>query len=116
MLNGGPVVWYIKQLHAREDCSLLLTGFQVEDTPGRTLMETGHFMQKGIDLDVKMMVKRLDFSAHIGRSDLYRFIKNLNPQKIFCMHGDNTEDFANELRNKGFDAIAPVANNRIFNF
>jgi len=115
MLNGGPVVWYIKKLFDNRDCSLILTGFQVEDTPGKILLETGKFVTKGVDLEVKMLVKRLDFSAHLGRTELFDFIKKLNPEQIFCMHGDHTPEFAEELNKEGFKVFAPIANNRIFN-
>ncbi|MBU3957670.1 MAG: hypothetical protein KKB25_01205, partial [Nanoarchaeota archaeon] len=46
-------------------------------------------------------------SAHAGRSELLEFINNINPEKVVCMHGDRTKDFAEELKGKGFDAIAP---------
>ncbi|MEM5782013.1 MAG: MBL fold metallo-hydrolase RNA specificity domain-containing protein, partial [Candidatus Aenigmatarchaeota archaeon] len=72
------------------------------------------FVYENLNLDIKMKVKRLDFSAHVGRSDLFKFIEKISPEKIFCIHGDHTEEFASELKEKGFDAVAPVANNRIF--
>ncbi len=116
MLQGGPILYYLRKLHKRENCSLILTGWQLEDTPGRILLETGRYVnpKEGLDFDVKMKVKRLDFSAHAGRSQLFKFIEKANPEKIFCIHGDHTEEFARELRERGFDAVAPVANNRIF--
>ncbi len=115
MLSGGPVMWYISKLFDKQNCSLVLSGFQVEGTPGKTLLETGRYINDGIDVEVNMSVRRLDFSSHIGRTDLFRFINHLNPEKIFCVHGEHTEDFARELKEKGYDAIAPVANDRIFN-
>lgn len=114
MLTGGAVVWYLKRLYERKNCSLLLTGYQLPDTPGKILLESGRFIQKDLNLDVQMFVKRFDFSGHIGRSDLFAFIKKQNPEKIFCIHGDHTEEFAQELRKKGFDAVAPTASNRVF--
>lgn len=114
MLTGGAVVWYLKRLYEDRNASLILTGYQLEHTPGKTLLETGRYIAKGLDLEVRMFVKRLDFSAHVGRSGLFDFVKKLNPEKVFCIHGDHTEEFADELRKEGFDAIAPVANNRIF--
>jgi putative mRNA 3-end processing factor len=114
MLNGGPVVWYLKKLYSDRRSSLVLTGWQLEDTPGKILLETGRFITKDLDLEVKMFVKRLDFSAHAGRSELFEFVEKLSPEKIFCIHGDHTEEFASELREKGFNAVAPLANNRIF--
>ncbi len=115
MLNGGPIVWYLKKLYDDRKGSLIFTGYQTEDTPGKILLETGRYITKETNIEVRMLVKRLDFSAHIGRSELLRFIDKINPKKIFCMHGDHTEEFATELQEKGFDATAPVANNRIFN-
>ena len=114
MLNGGPVVKYIEKLHKNERASLILTGWQIEGTPGRILLETGRFIYENINIEVKMKVKRLDFSAHAGRKSLFEFVKKLNPEKVFCIHGDYTEEFAEELRREGFDATAPIANNRTF--
>ena len=115
MLSGGPVMWYISKLFDKRNCSLTLTGFQVEGTPGKTLLETGRYINESIDVQVDMPVRKLDFSSHLGRGDLFDFIDKLNPEKIFCVHGDHAEDFARELKEKGYDAVAPLANNRIFN-
>jgi len=114
MLTGGAVVWYLKKLHDQQNSSLFLTGFQLEDTPGKNLLETGMFIHKNISLEVNMFVKRFDFSGHVGRTGLFDFIKKINPEKVFCIHGDHTEEFAQELRDKGYNAVAPVANNRTF--
>ena len=114
MLTGGPIVNYIRNFFGNERCSLVLTSFQLEDTPGKKLLETGRFVYQDCDLDMKMMVKRLDFSSHCGRKELFEFVKKINPQKVFCIHGDHTEEFAEELRQQGFDSTAPIANNRIF--
>lgn len=114
MLSGGPIVWYLKKLYKSRDSSLVLVGWQIEGTPGRTLLETGRYITEELNLDVKMFVKRLDFSSHVGRKELFEFIKRVNPEKIFCVHGDHTQEFASELREDGFDAVAPLANNRIF--
>jgi putative mRNA 3-end processing factor len=115
MLTGGAIVFYLKRLYEDKNSSLLLTGYQLPDTPGKNLLETGRYVAKNINLELKMFVKRLDFSAHVGRSGLFDFAKKQNPEKIFCIHGDNTDEFANELREeKGYDAVAPVANNRFF--
>jgi putative mRNA 3-end processing factor len=109
MLSGGPNSFYLKKLHNREDCSLALTGFQVPGTPGSHLLETGRYVNHEIDVKMKMRYKKFDFSSHASRSGLFKLIKKLNPEKIFCIHGDKTEEFANELKeNHGFDAIAPI--------
>ncbi|PIX50660.1 MAG: MBL fold metallo-hydrolase, partial [Candidatus Aenigmarchaeota archaeon CG_4_8_14_3_um_filter_37_24] len=48
MLSGGAVVYYLKKLHGREDCSLALTGFQVPDTEGDRLLKTGRYVHDDV--------------------------------------------------------------------
>lgn len=119
MLSGGPVIYYLQKLYEDRRSSLTLSGFQVPGTPGHMLMETGRLQledrdRKTHELKMKMGVRRLDFSSHIGRKDLFAFIERLNPKKTFCVHGDNTPKFARELRDKGFDATAPLPEKRVF--
>lgn len=107
MLSGGPVIYFLKKLRKREDCSLIFTGFQVPGTPGRHLLETGIYSNENVSFKVKMNIKYLDFSAHSSRSELLELIEHMNPEKIIVMHGDNCEEFAAELEQKGFKATAP---------
>ncbi len=114
MLAGGAIIPYIQKLHKDRNSSLILTGFQVPNTPGHKLLQTGRFIHEEIDVEVEMFIKRFDFSAHGGRKELLGFVKDVNPEKVFCVHGDDTIGFAKELDEKGFDAIAPTVGNRIF--
>ena len=57
---------------------------------------------------------KLDFSSHTGRKDLFKFIDDMKPKKVFCVHGDNTVAFSEELRKKGYDSYAPIEDERIF--
>jgi putative mRNA 3-end processing factor len=114
MLNGGPVVWYLKKLHKDPRNLLVLTGFQVPGTPGHELLESGRFVHEGSDLKLNMRFERLDFSSHLGREELFAFVEQTSPKKVFCIHGDDTLKFAGELCDKGFDAVAPVESNRTF--
>ncbi len=108
MLSGGPIVSYIEKMFNREDSSLSLTGFQVPGTEGERLLKTGKFVNDELNLNVKMSVKRFNFSSHASRTELLKLCKKLNPEKIFCIHGDKTEQFAKELKEVyGFDAISP---------
>jgi len=118
MLNGGPVVWYIQKLYGGPQNALILTGFQVDGSAGRTLLDTGRFIleeeRNKLNLRMRMQVSRMDFSSHCGRKDLLAFVDKVGPRRIFCVHGDDTPAFADELRRKGFDAVAPTASNRTF--
>ncbi|MCD6483413.1 MAG: MBL fold metallo-hydrolase [Candidatus Aenigmarchaeota archaeon] len=107
MLDGGPMVWYMKRLAKNKKNTLILTGYQVEGSAGRMLLETGHYMVEDFDIKPKMNIVYFDFSAHAGRSELLEFIDIINPQKIFVVHGEHTKEFAEELNQLGYDAIAP---------
>jgi putative mRNA 3-end processing factor len=107
MLQGGPAGFYIKKLLDRKDCAMVLTGYQVEGTPGRNLVETGIYSNEGIEARPQFPVHFLDFSAHTDRSHLIQFYRHVNPQKIILVHGDRTVEFAEELKGMGFDAVAP---------
>jgi putative mRNA 3-end processing factor len=107
MLEGGPSVLYVKYLYDNIESSIIFTGFILPRTAGRYLVDTGRFVTEGFDLKIKMGIHTFDFSAHTGRDDLFEFVNNIKPEKVVCIHGDNCERFATELRGRGFDAIAP---------
>ena len=114
MLTGGPVAHYIEKLYDKEACTLMLTGFQVPGTEGALLLKTGRYIHGDLDLKLRMSVRKLDFSSHASRTELFKFVRQVNPEKVFCVHGDNTVRFATELRNDyGFDAVSPK-DERIF--
>ena len=107
MIEGGPSVRYIKYLYDDPSSSVIFSGFLLPNTAGRILADTGRFVTEGFDLKIKMSIHRLDFSAHAGHKELVDFVEKTNPQKVICIHGDNCEWFAKELKEKGFDAVAP---------
>ncbi|MFH1473810.1 MAG: MBL fold metallo-hydrolase [Candidatus Aenigmatarchaeota archaeon] len=107
LLEGGPSVGYVKSLYNSPESSIIFTGFLIPKTAGRYLVDTGRFVTEGFDLKIKMNIQRMDFSAHVGRADLFKFVNNINPEKVMCLHGDYCERFATELRGRGFDTIAP---------
>lgn len=107
MLNGGPISYYIKKLHKREDCSLVMSGFQVEGTVGRVLLDTGRYINEGLNVKPKMPIQFMNLSAHCDRDHIIQFLEKTNPKKVLLIHSDHAEDFAKELKAKGFDAYAP---------
>jgi putative mRNA 3-end processing factor len=108
MLNGGPIGYYVKRLHKRENCKLVITGYQVEGTVGRKLLDTGRYTNEGLDVKPKMGIEQIDFSAHTDHDHLIEFFRKTNPGKIILVHGDRTPEFAQELKGLGFDAYAPA--------
>jgi putative mRNA 3-end processing factor len=107
MMEGGPIIQYMKYLYNNPQSSIIFVGFLIPKTAGRYLLNTGRFVNEDIDLKVKMNIHALDFSAHLGRTDLFKFVQKIDPKKIVCLHGDHCQRFAMELRGRGYDAIAP---------
>jgi len=105
MLEGGPALKYLLSLN--DESEIILTGFQVPGTNGRRLLEEKRIKVDGVVHNVKTPVKYFDLSAHASRSDLLQFVEKASPQKIFCVHGETCDSFAEELRSRGYDAVAP---------
>lgn len=113
MMEGGPAVNYVKYLN--RESKIILSGYCVEGTNGWLLQNKGQLRVDNNVLEVGLPVEYLDFSAHAGRSDLMNLVKEANPEKIVCVHGDKerTEKFATELKGMGYDAVAPKLGDKI---
>ena len=109
MLEGGPVLDYLAEMCQDEKNSILLTGYQAENTNGRLLVEEGTIFLDGWKVKVKANLKHYDFSAHVGQKGLRDFIKMLNPKKVVFVHGD--ENAADEMskwaKQEGYDVSVP---------
>ncbi len=107
MLDGGPVLGYLKRLHRDPRNALFLVGFQVDGSNGRQLLDNGSITLDEKTLRPKLKVKTFDFSSHAGHSDLVRLAKAVKPKTVVLMHGDHREALAEELR-KEFEVILPL--------
>lgn len=111
MLNGGPVLYYLKKIHADPKSKVLLTGYQIEGTNGRRLLEQGYVDADGERVRVSTGVEQYDFSAHAGDAELKDIVSGFcrnGTDVIFMVHGEHTEEFAAWTRDKfGCEAIAP---------
>jgi putative mRNA 3-end processing factor len=105
MMEGGPVFQYLLNLNNKS--KVIMTGYSVDNTNGWLLMNKGMVYVKGKPKKIETPVQYLDFSAHAGRSELLDLIKRADPERIFCVHGDHTSEFAEELKGMGLDATAP---------
>jgi putative mRNA 3-end processing factor len=105
MLSGGWAMWYLDRLPLNS--TITITGFCAEGTNGRRLLEKGSIIVEGKEKEIKFKTIKVDFSAHVGRKEIFDMIKRSSPELIVCMHGDNCFTFADELRDMGFEAIAP---------
>jgi len=107
MLEGGPVHYYVRERKEDESSSLILTGYQVDGSEGRRLLEEGRMEIDGEDNWVTMKVNQLNFSAHVSRSGILRTIRELDPREVVAVHGDRAHEFADELEKVGISAYSP---------
>lgn len=107
MLDGGPVLSYIDSVRDDPKSAVLLTGYQVEGSNGRRLLETGMMEFQGVSERVECEVLKYDFSAHAGHNELLAFAKGCDPEKIVLMHGDEREILAGDLRSEGYEVLLP---------
>ena len=97
MMNGGPVLWYIDKIKDDPKSAVFITGYQVEGTNGRMLLENKEIELYGVKTKVDCQVKFFDFSAHAGHSQLVKFIKDCSPENVVIFHSDNPEALIKEI-------------------
>lgn len=114
MLVGGAAVFYNQQIAQREKNAIAIVAYQVQGTPGRTLLEKGLALVNGRPTKVKAEVRRFDFSSHVGRSGLMKFLRKVRGSpKVLMVHGEENSclTFAKDVRESfGFEAYAPRPN------
>ncbi|MCI4348996.1 MAG: MBL fold metallo-hydrolase [Thermoplasmata archaeon] len=98
MLDGGPVLSYIGDRYKDPKSSILLTGFQVDGSNGRQLMDQGTLTIDGVTIRPECEVLKFDFSAHAGHSDLVQMVRDSHAKKVVLMHGDHREALADAIR------------------
>ncbi len=102
MLNGGPVLEYLKGLASDDKNTLIFVGYQAEGTLGRRIQKGWNEIQlsdegKIRNIKINMDIKTIDgFSGHSDRNQLFEFVKGIRPlpSKVICMHGENTKCMA----------------------
>ena len=89
MLQGGPVLEYLKHFWHDERSAVFLTGYQCKRTNGRHLLDDGFVYLKGWRTHVHCQVEKFDFSGHSDRDQLESYIKAVNPREaLIIQHGD----------------------------
>jgi len=97
MMDGGPVLHYMNKIKKDSKSAVFLTGYQIEGTNSRLLMDKGKLNFYGVIEDVNCERDYFDFSGHAGHSELIDFAKGCKPEKIILMHSDKREKLAEPL-------------------
>jgi putative mRNA 3-end processing factor len=98
MMDGGPVLSYMNKLKNDPKSAVILTGYQVEDTNSKLLMEKRKLDFYGVVENIECDVTYFDFSGHAGHSELIDFAKHCKPEKIILMHSDNRDALVDPLK------------------
>jgi putative mRNA 3-end processing factor len=106
MMDGGPVLHYMHKIKNDPKSAVFLTGYQVEGTNSRLLMDEKKLNFYGVLENVSCQVSYYDFSGHAGHSELIDFSKQCGPEKIILMHSDN-RDALNEPLGEFSEVISP---------
>jgi len=90
MIEGGPVIDYISKLYNDANSNIILTGYQVEGTNGRKLVQQGFIVdyETKRTYKVKMNISKYDFSAHADQKGLASIVRDMSPEVVFLVHGD----------------------------
>lgn len=118
MLNGGPVLEYLKGWATEPNNSLVFVGYQAEGTLGSriqkglkevSIMENGHYVRAILNMNVETCD---GFSGHSDRRQLVNYVANTEPrpERIIMGHGDESKciEFASSIYKKyGIETKAP---------
>ena len=107
MLDGGPSLFYLGTIAKDPKSAVFLSGYQVEGSNGRDLVEKGTLTVGGVTVRPTCQVEKFDFSAHAGHSDLLELARQTHPKTVVLMHGDQREVLRADLE-KEFEVILPT--------
>jgi putative mRNA 3-end processing factor len=109
MLGGGPAVHYLREISRNKGSKVVFTGFLVDDTPGRNLMETGIFKNSEEEFNVHCDLHQFELSAHTDRKGIFDIINHTKPETVICVHGEHCDKFAKDIEEHfGVQAYAPA--------
>lgn len=110
MLNGGPVLEYLKRLGPDEKNTLVIVGYQAEGTLGRRIQKGWKELPLSVEgrtqtVKINLEVTTVDgFSGHSDRQQLMEYMRRIYPKpgRVLTNHGDegNCLDLASSIYKK----------------
>ncbi|MDI6721326.1 MAG: beta-CASP ribonuclease aCPSF1 [Candidatus Aenigmarchaeota archaeon] len=93
MLQGGPIMEYLRQLSSEPKNMLIFVGYQAEGTPGRRIQKGWKQIQfdDGTVIDLNLEIVTIEgLSGHSDYRQLINYISSMpnKPKKIMVNHGD----------------------------
>ena len=104
MCEAGRILHHLRNNISDPKNTVLIVGFQAENTLGRRLVDKLPEVKIfGIPVVRKCEVVVLNaFSGHAGASELFNNVKNSGAKKVFCVHGEptSTAGFVEKIQNE----------------
>ena len=114
MLGGGPAVRYLKEMQSLKGSKVLFSGFLVEESPGKNLIETRVFENSEERFSVHADLQQIALSAHADRTGLMDIIRRTRPETVICVHGDKCDEFAKDIEKEfNIQVFAPKNGEKI---
>lgn len=118
MCEGGRILHHLKHGVGDPDNTVLIVGFQAQDTLGRKLVEGAPKVRiYGEEHRVRCHVETMNgLSAHADRDELSAYIKNIpGLQKVFVVHGEEEASlgFAAYLMRMKIPAYVPTPGEKV---
>jgi Cft2 family RNA processing exonuclease len=93
MLTGGPSAWYAARLASDPNASILITGYQDEESPGKRLLDLAEKKENtlvlgGTQVEARCQVAKYSLSAHADGGELAAYAAALKPRRVALVHGD----------------------------
>jgi Cft2 family RNA processing exonuclease len=93
MLTGGASPYYAQYVVKDPNSAIFITGYQDEESPGRLLQNLaaeggGTITLYGKKFQVECEIGTYSLSAHADENELTQFAAQLEPDRVFLVHGD----------------------------
>ena len=113
MLTGGPSAWYAAHLAPHENASILITGYQDEESPGKRLLDLAEQKSSTLELagtsvEVRCQVAKYNLSAHADGGELASYAAALKPRRVALVHGEEEARTALRTLLVGTEVILPA--------
>ena len=117
MCEHGRILHHLKHGIENEKNLILLVGYQAENTLGRRIQNGEKKVRIfGDEFALKAEVQTLhSFSAHADRLELFRYVRDAKPKKVFLVHGEQSqrESFARLLQEQLHMDVSLPANGEV---
>jgi len=89
MCDAGRILHHLKTYLERESTSIIFVGYQSEESQGRKIQNHQNIFVYGEEVKNNAQVFTLHgFSGHADQDELLEWLSNVEPSKLFLVHGD----------------------------